>query len=67
MILAPFFFASMTWRPISGCCSNVLLPIMKQHFDVAMSPMELVMAPEPKVDASPATVDAWQSRAQWSM
>ncbi|OPY40001.1 MAG: hypothetical protein A4E40_00934 [Methanoregulaceae archaeon PtaU1.Bin059] len=41
--------------------------MMKTHFDSAMSRIEFVIAPEPNVEASPATVDAWQSRAQWSM
>ena len=67
MIFAPFILACITRRPISGCCSNVFDPRMKQHFDCAMSPIELVIAPEPNVAASPATVDAWQSLAQWSM
>ena len=30
------------------------------------SSIEFVIAPEPKALASPATVEAWQSRAQWS-
>jgi hypothetical protein len=29
--------------------------------------MLLVMAPLPKAMESPVTVDAWQSRAQWSI
>ncbi|KAF5042193.1 hypothetical protein DSECCO2_515180 [anaerobic digester metagenome] len=36
------------------------------HFDSAMSLIELVIAPDPKTAARPATVDEWQSRAQWS-
>ncbi|OPX66468.1 MAG: hypothetical protein A4E37_01958 [Methanoregulaceae archaeon PtaB.Bin056] len=67
MSFAPLALACITFRPISGCCSKVLLPIIKTHFDSAMSRIELVIAPEPNVEASPATVDAWQSLAQWSM
>ena len=43
IILAPFFFASITLLPMSGCCSRVLLPIMKMHLDSSMSRMEFVM------------------------
>jgi hypothetical protein len=29
--------------------------------------MELLIAPDPNAIASPATVDEWHKRAQWSM
>ncbi len=67
MTFAPFILAWTILRPIRGCCSKVLLPMTKTHFDSAMSGIELVIAPDPNDAASPATVDAWQSRAQWSM
>jgi len=67
MIFAPFFFACIMRRPISGCCSKVLVPMTKRHFDSAMSAIDWVIAPEPNAPASPTTVEAWQSRAQWSM
>jgi len=57
----------MILRAIRGCCSKVLLPRTKTHFDSLISWIELVIAPDPKTAARPATVDAWQSRAQWSM
>ncbi len=66
MIFAPFFFACITRRPISGCCSNVLLPMMRRHFDSAISAIDWVIAPDPNAPARPTTVDAWQRRAQWS-
>ena len=39
---------------------------MKMHFDSTRSRIEFVIAPDPKTAARPATVDEWQSRAQWS-
>jgi hypothetical protein len=41
--------------------------MMKNIFARSKSAKELVMAPEPKVVARPATVGACQVRAQWSM
>ncbi len=66
MILAPFLFASLILRAMTGCCSLVLEPMMKMHPASANSEMELVMAPLPKARARADTVEAWQSRAQWS-
>jgi hypothetical protein len=45
----------------------VLLPMTKSIFALSKSAKELVIAPEPKEAASPATVGACQVRAQWSM
>ena len=39
----------------------------EEHLARGKSAKELVMAPEPNVVASPATVGACQVRAQWSM
>jgi hypothetical protein len=46
----------------------VLLPMMKMHLLFsAMSRMELVIAPLPKLVTRPVTVELCQRRAQWSM
>ncbi len=66
MTFAPFCLAWTIFLPIRGCCSSVFDPRTKMHFDSAISPIEFVIAPEPNDAASPATVDAWQRRAQWS-
>ena len=42
------------------------LPVIKKQSASSNSLIEFVIAPEPKVAARPATVDAWQSLAQWS-
>ena len=67
MIFAPFILACMIRRPIRGCCSSVLVPMMKRTSASAMSLIDWVIAPEPKAPARPTTVEAWQRRAQWSM
>jgi len=41
--------------------------MIRMHLASASSDMELVMAPLPKARARADTVEAWQSRAQWSM
>ena len=41
-------------------------PIIKKQSALSNSSIEFVIAPEPKVAARPATVDAWHKRAQWS-
>jgi len=50
-----------------GVLLGVLEPMTRITSAWSMQSMELVMAPEPKVSASPTTVEEWQSRAQWSM
>ena len=50
--------------PIRGCCSVVLEPMTKTRSVWSKQATELVIAPEPKVSASPTTVEEWQSRAQ---
>ena len=67
MILAPLRLASFIFRAMTGCCSEVLEPMIKMHLASASSDMELVMAPLPKAWARADTVEAWQSLAQWSM
>jgi len=42
----------------------VLVPVTRMQSDSPMSAMELVMAPDPKVAARPATVELCQRRAQ---
>ena len=49
-----------------GWASVVFEPVMKKQSAKRSSVIELVMAPEPKALASPATVEAWHRRAQWS-
>jgi hypothetical protein len=50
--------------PMSGCCSVVFEPVTRKRSASSNSFMELVIAPEPKVAARPATVELCQSRAQ---
>ncbi len=64
---APFFLARTILLPIKGCCSKVFEPITNMHFASSRSRMELVMAPDPKTSARPATVEEWHNLAQWSM
>jgi hypothetical protein len=54
--------------PKTGCCSVVLLPIMNmQRLFSAISRIELVIAPLPKLVTRPVTVALCHNRAQWSM
>ena len=54
--------------PMTGCCSVVLLPMMKMTLLCsAMSRIELVIAPLPKLVTRPVTVALCHNRAQWSM
>ena len=50
--------------PITGWFSVGLDPVTRITLDCSISAMELVMAPEPKDAASPATVELCQRRAQ---
>jgi hypothetical protein len=43
-----------------------LEPMTSATWHCSISWMELVIAPEPKLAARPATVELCQSRAQWS-
>ena len=61
---APCSTALMTRDPMSGCCSVVLEPTTRKRSASSISGMELVMAPEPKAAARPATVELCQSLAQ---
>ena len=49
---------------ITGWVSVVLEPVTRIQSEFSSSAMELVIAPEPKEAASPATVELCQSRAQ---
>jgi len=52
-------FAWRTLMPMTGCCSVVLLPMMKmQRLSLVMSRIEFVMAPLPKLVTRPVTVAA---------
>ncbi len=67
MRLAPFSLtALMISLAITGWFSVVLLPMTRKQLADPRSWMLLVMAPEPKAWTRPATVGAWQRRAQWS-
>lgn len=44
-----------------------MVPMARITPESARSSIELVIAPEPKAAARPATVDECQRRAQWSM
>ena len=65
--LVPRRTACFTSKPITGWVSVVFEPMLIMQAASAISPRELVMAPEPKVVARPATVGECQRRAQWSI
>jgi len=52
--------------PMTGWLEVVLEPMAKSVFAPAISLIELVIAPLPKLCIIPSTVGAWQRRAQWS-
>ena len=64
--LAPRRSAFFISRPTIGCASVGFAPMRNSVWTFLISPMELVMAPEPKAAARPATVGAWQVVAHWS-
>ena len=53
---APFFLALITLRANNGCASILLEPIIKITSASSILSYPLVLAPEPKAVASPATV-----------
>ncbi len=61
---APFSTAFLRKVAATGWASVMLEPITKNILALAKSAKELVIAPEPKEAASPATVGACQVRAQ---
>ena len=63
---APFRRACRIFAAITGWASEGLAPMTKSIVLSAISPMEFVMAPEPKAVTRPATVGLCQVRAQWS-
>jgi hypothetical protein len=63
---APLALARMIRRATRGWHSVVLEPMTRMQAACSRSSRELVMAPLPRVAARPATVELWQSRAQWS-
>ena len=64
---APFFTAFFILRPIIGWVSVVFEPMTKITSCFSISGIEFVIAPEPKTEARPATVELCQYRAQWSI
>ena len=54
---APLFRASNIKRAIWGCCSVVFEPITKITSVPASSAIEFVIAPEPKAELNPITLD----------
>src|SRR5450830_1129167 len=64
---APFSSAPMTREATIGWFSVVLDPVIRIHDASSRSGIEFVIAPLPNALARPATVGAWQRRAQWSM
>ena len=62
---APLPFRARILMPMTGCCSVVLLPMMKMHpLCSVMSRIELVIAPLPKLVTRPVTVALCHNRAQ---
>ena len=66
MIFAPLRYALIILFAMTGCDTLVLEPMMKMYLHVFDLAIELVIAPEPYMAASPATVGECQRRAQWS-
>ena len=65
MSLTPLRVAAcLTKLEITGWFSVVLEPMTRMQSVSSSSAMELVMAPEPKEAARPATVELCQRRAQ---
>ncbi len=64
MSSAPFMTAFLTKVAATGWASVMLEPMTRNILAFANSAKELVIAPEPKVVARPATVGACQVRAQ---
>ena len=63
--LAPRRLARFISMAMIGCASVVLLPVTKRKSASRISPIELVIAPAPKVVTRPATVGACQVAAHW--
>ncbi len=64
--LAPRRCAFLMRSAAMGCDSLVLEPMMRTASAVSRSSNEFVIAPLPSDCRRPVTVEAWQSRAQWS-
>ena len=64
MIFAPLRYALIMRFAMTGWVSLVLEPMMKMTSMPSISRIELVIAPEPNMAASPATVGECQRRAQ---
>ncbi len=58
--------ACFKYLAMTGWFSVVFDPVTKITSAPRSSEMELVIAPEPNAFTRPATVGAWQRRAQWS-
>ncbi|MOA27563.1 hypothetical protein D3C78_1484460 [compost metagenome] len=65
--VAPRAWARSMRAPIIAWFSVTSAPITRISSAWSMSAMLLVIAPEPRVRARPATDGLWQMRAQWSM
>ena len=66
--LVPLCTARRICIPSTGCACSGFEPTKRIRSDFCViSSMVFVMAPEPSVVASPATVGAWQTRAQLSV
>jgi len=67
MRFAPCFAtAALMRRAMIGCASVVLDPITKIQSACSSSALELVIAPEPKAAARPATEGLCHKWAQWA-
>ena len=64
---APLRRAFFISRPTIGWASVGFAPMTKSVSTFLISPIEFVIAPEPKAAARPATVGAWHVVAHWSM
>jgi len=65
-LVRPATTARLMYVEMTGWLSVVFEPVMRTTSACSSSAMEFVMAPLPNARASPATVEAWQRRAQWS-
>ncbi len=50
----------------TGWLAVALLPVMRMTSEFATSPYVVETAPDPMPSNSAATLEAWQSRVQWS-
>ena len=66
MIVVPRRLACLKNDDATGWLAVALLPVMIATSELSTSPYVVDTAPEPMPSNSAATLEAWQSRVQWS-